>query len=175
MEAWDSVAEFNMANLLPKKGVGEPVGWCADRKDKELVVIHVDAGCFKEGLVAFGCMIRSRDSKVIYVACRRDFKSTDPALDELLAISWCVEIAKDLNFNKIMVQSDTMPVVDCIIALNFVVAVDLIAGDVRDVCNSFKYCSVMYLNRTFISDAYNLVKWGKSLGARSQTIDPPAI
>ncbi|XP_058783366.1 uncharacterized protein LOC131658047 [Vicia villosa] len=171
MEAWDSVYEYNAANPVPKKTNLVPFVWSSNKQDKDLAIIQVGAGCFDDGVVAFGCMIKSWDSKVIYGACKRESMSVDPALAELLAIRWCLQIAKDIHLDKVLVQSDAMIVVDCINSTISNAALDLIAGDVRDLCNIFSLCSVMYLNRVFISDAHNLVKWGKLLGARSWTIN----
>lgn len=94
LEAWDYVAKFNEANPTPKKVISEPIGWRSDRQAKDLAVIQEDAGCFEDSFVAFGCLIKSWDSKIIYVACRRDTMIVDPAMDEMLAIRWCLQITK---------------------------------------------------------------------------------
>ncbi|XP_058749287.1 uncharacterized protein LOC131622279 [Vicia villosa] len=173
MEAWDTVLEYNDANPIPKKMNPVPSVWNSKNHDKELAIIQVDAGCYEEGVVAFGCLIKSWDSKVIYGACKRETMSADPALAELLAIRWCLQVAKEIHLDKIIVQSDAMTVVDGINSNMSNAALELIAGDVRELCSFFKFSAIMYLNRLFLSDAHNLVKWGKILGARSWTVDPP--
>lgn len=39
----------------------------------------------------------------------------EPAIAEALAIRWCLLLAKDLKINRILVQSDCLNTVNCIL------------------------------------------------------------
>ncbi|XP_058776904.1 uncharacterized protein LOC131651249 [Vicia villosa] len=143
--------------------------------DREVFTIQTDAGCFEDGFVTFGCMIKTGDSKLFYAACKKEAIQVDPATAEVLAIRWGLQLAKELHIGKILVQSDALNVVDCINCVRQFASIDLIAIDVRCLLSSFSLGSVMYLCRQQNTEAHNLVGLGRLFGDRSWLVEPPSV
>ncbi|XP_058727076.1 uncharacterized protein LOC131598498 [Vicia villosa] len=57
-----------------------PKGW----------VVQTDAGCFKEGIIYFGCVIRDPTSSIFLAATKRRPSVTNPANAEIMAIRWAL-------------------------------------------------------------------------------------
>ncbi|CAI8592755.1 unnamed protein product [Vicia faba] len=91
---------------------------CLVGVDNEIVEFQSDAGCLGDDTVAFSCLLKTWDSKVIYAACRKEVLRVDSAIAEMLAIRWSQELAKDFHYEKILVQSNVSIVVDCVMFLS---------------------------------------------------------
>ncbi|CAK8576899.1 unnamed protein product [Lathyrus sativus] len=85
-KALDMVQEFNFWNEN-KKSKSSP-------NTKEfgsignVVIIQVDAGVFKDGLSAFGCLVKNHENKVLLSASKSERRLFEPTVAECLAIRW---------------------------------------------------------------------------------------
>ncbi|XP_058757305.1 uncharacterized protein LOC131630541 [Vicia villosa] len=134
---------------------------------KDVITIQVDAGLSPNGSIAFGGVFRDRERKIIMAASKKEEARTEPVVAEILAIRWSLGIAADLKFERIILQSDALGVVDCINGHRSIAVIDHITEDCRILLNSFSFSSVMFIPRSSNVDAHNLVVLSKRLGSRT--------
>lgn len=72
---------------------------------RDLCVLQVDASCFDEGFLNFGCVIKDHDIKIVLALSQKELITADPTITEILAIKWSLQLAKELNVKKILIQS----------------------------------------------------------------------
>lgn len=77
-------------------------------------MLQVDACCFDEGFVTFGCVFKDHDKKIVIASSRKELIIIDSAIAEILATRWSLQLAKKLKVERILVQYDALNVVDCI-------------------------------------------------------------
>ncbi|XP_058760957.1 uncharacterized protein LOC131634317 [Vicia villosa] len=161
-----AVKEFNITNPCVK--VKTPsFNSLETPSDHEVYTMNVDAGCFEDGSVAFGCLIKNQDGNVLLAACKREEVSVCPLIGETLAIRWSLQVAKELKVERILVQSDALSVVDCINAVSVRADIDHVIRDCQFLLSSFKFASVVFINRSFNSDAHSFVGLGNRFGSRT--------
>ncbi|XP_058724687.1 uncharacterized protein LOC131596129 [Vicia villosa] len=171
-EAMESVIEFNKFNPCikakpPAHNLLEvPISF-------EVCILQVDAGCFDEGFISFGCLLRNQAGRVVSAACKWEEMSANPVTAETLAIHWSLQLAKELKVERILVQSDALSVVNCIISLSLLTDIDHVVLNCQTFLRSFKFASVVFISRAFNCDAHNLVGLGKRLGSRTWLGLPP--
>lgn len=164
---------IQQGNLTAKVNETQVRDWAEASKFGSMKVIQVDAGCFVDGFTYFGCVFKDKDSKVEFAACHKEFISVKLALVEILALRWCLQLALDLRLDRIVVQSDTLSVVDWVNFVHPQVVLELVAQDVRLLLRSFCEASVMFVSRKCNLNAHNFVGLGKQLGFRSWLGNPP--
>lgn len=91
----------------------------------------------------------------------------DLCLDKLLAIKLGLQVANDLSFERIILHSDALFVVDYINKIQFSGSLDNIMVDCRMILDSFIDASVMFMSRTLNGDAHFMIGLGKRLGPRT--------
>jgi hypothetical protein len=87
-EALDFVLEFNKANSSRKRTRQQNPASVIEPIYKGFTTVQVDAGCYANGTVAMGCVIRNQTNDVILAASKRESIESDPATAEALAIRW---------------------------------------------------------------------------------------
>ncbi|CAI8587593.1 unnamed protein product [Vicia faba] len=132
-----------------------------------LVVTMVDAGCFNDGVMAMGAVIRDSHRNVIMSSCCRKRVDVDPCTAEAMTIEWGLSLACHLNFKKIMLQSDAKVAVDCINHLIQHANLGPLVVDCNSLMNKFDFISVMFIMQTVNAVAHNLVGLGRRIGSRT--------
>lgn len=96
----DNILEFNRANPLlrvKKKPteLSDPV-----RCPKDFYTIQVDAGCYPNGFLVLGCVIKDSEKKIIFSACKKLQNSADPSVAEAMKIRWGLQLVHDLKASE---------------------------------------------------------------------------
>lgn len=79
-----------------------------------LWTVNVDAGCFEDGLVSLGCVIKYPNAGICMAACKTLSSFADLSTTELLGIQWVIELAKDLKIEEVMFYFDALGIVDSV-------------------------------------------------------------
>ncbi|XP_058774462.1 uncharacterized protein LOC131648749 [Vicia villosa] len=171
-EIWSSIQEetdgCSLSELVDNNSVinsNKQHGW----------IVQNGAGCFDDGVISFGCIIRDPTSNIFLAATKRSVSITEASNAELLAIRWSLQVAKDLGLKDFVVQSDALVMVDCINGVVFNADLDPIVADCRNLISGFNNVRVMFIRRTLNGDAHHLVCLGKSLGYRTWTGHIPSV
>ncbi|XP_058776202.1 uncharacterized protein LOC131650515 [Vicia villosa] len=172
--AFANVCEFNMCN--PEIGAkrSSPVQPTQVSLPKDCLFLQVDAGVSTDGVVAFGCVLKKHNMSIDLVASKRENFQAAPMVAEILAIRWSLQLAKELELNRLIIQSDAPTAVDCINGVAKDAVLEPIAADCRFLLNSFSCTSVMYIRRNENVDAHNVARLGKLLGSRTWLNGYPA-
>lgn len=105
--------------------------------------------------------------KVIVDVSRKESISVNLCVAKMLAIRWSLQIAKDFNLDRVLIQPNELNAVDCINSLLSLADLDAITSDCRLLLNNFKVAYIMYLSRLFNVDIHHLVSLGRSYGSRT--------
>ncbi|XP_058739812.1 uncharacterized protein LOC131611980 [Vicia villosa] len=160
------LAEFNC--FIPQDRRLQQTENAAPREcPDDVFLVQVDAGCFNDGTVAMGCVIKKHNDEVIVAASKRMEVSVSPSTAEAMAIRWGLQVARDLKLQKIVVQSDALVVVDCVNKMDFSVVLEPIVLDCSEIKLYFDVVTVMYVSRNFNTDAHHMVSIGKTAGCRT--------
>ncbi|XP_058749860.1 uncharacterized protein LOC131622856 [Vicia villosa] len=130
-------------------------------------IIQTDAGCFEEGFVVLGCVIRDPLGEVVMVATNRLPCVAPPNVAEGFGIRWALNLAKDAGLENIMLLSDALEVVDCINGVCCVAILEPIVVDCQTLFKCFHSVSVMFVGRNNVADAHKLVGLGRQIGSQS--------
>ncbi|XP_058746601.1 uncharacterized protein LOC131619536 [Vicia villosa] len=130
-------------------------------------IIQTDAGCFDGGIVSLGCVIRAANSEVLLAATQRITSFVAPGTAEALGIRWDLQLAKEPELDKVVLQSDALAVVDCINGVSLVLDLDPIVMDCRSFRSSLFSSTVMFIGRDADTDALSLVGIGKLVDSRT--------
>ncbi|CAI8619012.1 unnamed protein product [Vicia faba] len=87
---------------------------------------------------------------------------TESSLAEMLAIRWWLQLAKSINIENIVIQSDSTLAVDCINSCLDIAVLTPIAVDCRFLLSGFKLASVMFIPKNLNVISHNLVRLGHS-------------
>ena len=124
---------------------------------KGLDLIQVRAGCFVNGSVAMGCMIKNQMNEVMLSANHGESIQADPATAEALAIRWCFQLGVDLKLHKGLVQSDSLTVVDCWNDVSTSTMLDPLILNYKHLLSSFKHFVIMFISRNLNVDVRYMV------------------
>ncbi|XP_058746597.1 uncharacterized protein LOC131619526 [Vicia villosa] len=130
-------------------------------------IIQTDTGCFDGGIVSLGCVIRAANSEVLLAATQRITSFVAPGTAEALGIRWDLQLAKEPELDKVVLQSDALAVVDCINGVSLVLDLDPIVMDCRSFRSSLFSSTVMFIGRDADTDALSLVGIGKLVDSRT--------
>ncbi|XP_058733198.1 uncharacterized protein LOC131604798 [Vicia villosa] len=166
-EAGKYVQEFNAAN--PEKCLRKRIQMGSEDIEcsKDCVFINVDAGCFEEGWMAMGMVIRDSKRKVILLTCSRRRMSVEPELAEAMAIEWGILLALQLNHKTIVLIFDAKRVVDNLNGLEVIANIEPVLVDCKNLLKQFHCFSVIFCNCSFNEDAHRLVGIGRRLGSKT--------
>lgn len=96
--------EFNIENLdlqIKKKSILsgnlEPIS-------HGIFMVHVYAGCFQEGFVIVGCVIKNHSKEVIIASSKKEHIFVDSSVAEILSIRWSLKIPRELNLERVLIQ-----------------------------------------------------------------------
>jgi ribonuclease HI len=167
--AADFTLEFNCAN--PLKEFAAPVSlnvdtWC--RPPPGTSKLNVDAGCFNDGYVGCGMVVRDNLGNVIFAATKLDKLQASPTLAEALALRWCLHwILFSNQVGQFIVESDSEVVVNCLKGVLSLSEIENIILDCSDIMSNLSNCSVAFIKRCKNSVAHRLVGVAKQVGSRS--------
>ncbi|XP_058723214.1 uncharacterized protein LOC131595014 [Vicia villosa] len=129
--------------------------------------VQSDAGCFADGTVSLGCIIKDPCGMVNVATCKSFPSVTDILSAELQGILWALQLAKDFKLTNVVFQSDAMVLVDCINGQDYLAALDPLICDCKTLLCSFNSATIMYVNRSLNTDAHQMVRIGKIAGSRT--------
>lgn len=128
------MAAFNEEKCIPRKIVEEARDWVyafnkfnrvhnsirsiqreemEEKKCSAMTKIYVNIGCFDDGTIAMGCVMKMQENGTFFSATKRMFVEADPTLAEALTVRWTLKLAMDLKFPNVIIHSDALTVVDC--------------------------------------------------------------
>lgn len=102
------------------------------------------------------CALSRKDRETIISSMKREKIEIDPAIAEAMTIRRALKLALDLAIDSILVFSNAFIVVNCINGLKFSIVLEPIILDFLMMCNSFKDCTCLYLNRECNKRAHSL-------------------
>ncbi|XP_058726729.1 uncharacterized protein LOC131598113 [Vicia villosa] len=166
VDIWNAVSEESHSCLLAESRRNQPM---ADASSPKGWVVQTDAGCFEEGIISFGCVIRDPSSNIFLAATKRIHSVTNPATVEAMVIRWALQMAKDLGLSEFVIQSDALTVVDCINGCFIYADLNPIVFYCKVLLSSFNSVGIMFINRAENVEAHQLVGIGRSIGSRTWT------
>lgn len=164
-EAVDSVVEFNKWNSVREGDFLD--NSIADSSRKDAHTIHADASISEEGFVTLGCIIKDQHQSISIVACKKEYISAEVAVTEALAIPWGLNLAKDLQLERIVIKSDAKVVMDCVNFVQTMPVLDPVVLDIRTLLSSFNFFSLLFRSRTCNVQAHNLAILAFVVGSRT--------
>ncbi|XP_058774363.1 uncharacterized protein LOC131648640 [Vicia villosa] len=188
MWSWRNRVVFNKEAFNPQQVVNEAIEWIHDYNtsnlgkgghrtavtvegfegvNNETMMVHVDTGCFEDGTIAMGCVMKEASKGVFLSATRKQAMEVDPTMAEALALCWALKTVVDLKITKAVFHSDAMSVVDCINRISFDAVLEPIIVDCLELLESFSAAVCLYISRTCNMDAHNLVGIGHKMGSRT--------
>lgn len=174
-EVLDSVLEFNRKNPGLKSIVIHGQNSIKVHVAKEVCVLQADDGCLDDAFTTFGCFFEDHGGTSVFASCRKKSFYVDPVTTKTLAIRWSRQVAKHLRNERILIQSYSLNMVDCINYLKSIVGLDYLVIHYQLLLRSFKSASIMYFSRVFNGDAHNLVGLVKLFGSRIWLDSPLAL
>ncbi|XP_058783087.1 uncharacterized protein LOC131657739 [Vicia villosa] len=129
--------------------------------------VNVDAGCFEDGVVSLGCLIKVPKAGTYMAACKTLSSFAEPSTAELLGIKWAMEVAKDLQIENVMFYSDALDIVDSINGVVHNATLDFIVNDCKALLYSFRDAALIFISRNLNTEAHHMVDVGKALGSNS--------
>ncbi|XP_058763410.1 uncharacterized protein LOC131636801 [Vicia villosa] len=171
-EATEWIHEYNISN--PGKGEHRAIGMVEGSEGAKhaTTMVHVDAGCFEDGTIAMGCVMKEANRGVFLSATRKIAMDVDPSMAEALALRWALQTAVDLKITEAVFHSDAMSVVDCINRLSFNAVLEPIIVDCLGLLESFSSAVCLYISRNCNMDAHKLVGIGHRVGSRTWLGEP---
>lgn len=143
-----------------------PPCWCAP--DMGSTKINIDAGCFDNGVTAWGLLERDHKGDVIYAATHIENISTSPLVAETLALRWCLNWLISSNHpGLVVIETDSESTVKCLQGKLKIADLDLIISDCTHLLSLIPNVSVAFVSRTKNKAAHGLVKVDVSLGSKS--------
>lgn len=113
-KALEVVSEFNRWSILPTKANKKRIPLVENSQSYDVILAHVDAGVFCKGFVTYGCSLRNHNHEFVLDASYKELITVQPALVEILAIRWCLSLARNLQIQEIIIHSDCPNAVDCV-------------------------------------------------------------
>lgn len=129
--------------------------------------IQTDVGCFSEGMMSLGCVIKEPNANIFLVASNRFSSHAYASTTEVLAIRWTLHLAKDLKLDNFIMQSDALIIVDCINDYNFFAVLNPMVNNCKILLGEFKFVTLMHVSRLSNVDVHHMVRVSKSLDDRT--------
>lgn len=98
----------------------------------------------------------------------------DPTIAEALGVKWSLQIAKELQLQKIVIESDAAEVVNCINRKKSLAAIDFIIQDCWDLINQVGEVLVVHVKRHLNAAAHGMVRVAKQLGSKTWVGNAPS-
>lgn len=167
LDVRDWVYEYNKSNPEKKASRGALRTEEMVSEDSGLSKIYVDAACFNDCTIAMGCVMKNIERGVFFSASQKLSMGTSSSVAEAMAVRWALKLAKDLHIPSVMIQSDALEVVDCNNQVSSVAVLEPLVLDCLNLLKSFQFATLLYVNRSHILEAHNLVGLGYMLGSRT--------
>lgn len=103
-EACDSLVEFNKWHTI--KGVDQADIGKDVPSIRNVHFLQVDASVLEVGITVLGCVFKDHNKVVTFAACRKEIVSLGVVVAEITAIRWGLMLAKYIEIERIVVQSD---------------------------------------------------------------------
>jgi ribonuclease HI len=168
-DAAEYTVEFNCANRIvdvvtPVSSVVE--NWCPPSIG--MLKLNVDAGCFADGFISFGMVIRDSSGLVQFASTKREKRQASPSLAEAMALRWCLQwILSSNQDGQFIVETDAEVVVKCLQGCTRLSDIENIVLDCNDILSSLSNCNVVFIRRCKNTVAHSLVKFAKQFGSSS--------
>lgn len=141
-------------------------------------IVQSGAGCFDDGVISLGCVIKTSNVDISIVAFKRLTSFADASTIELLGIMWAMQLARELKLDNVIFRSDAMVIVDCINANSFCcyssfgtplyIKKKNLSGEFSSTTLlHFNRRTLLYLNRSSNAIADHMVEMGKSLYSKT--------
>ncbi|XP_058778794.1 uncharacterized protein LOC131652829 [Vicia villosa] len=161
------IREFNHANpeLARKKKIST-----ADQISSPEVgvsIVQVDAGCYDNGTMAMGCVVKVEGMRVSLSACRREQLLVNPTVAEAMAIRWALSLMQSIHLDNAVLQSDALSVIDSIWGLSYIADLEPIVADCKHLLACFRNVTVSFVGRSGNVDAHHMVGVGRTLGNKT--------
>ena len=157
--------EYNVAIVKrPKKAPTNREGWFPPPKG--IIKINVDASYnYNSRTSTIGAVARDSDSVVIFSAVSAIEDVEVPLQAEIYAILQGLQVARELNYTNIQIESD------CLVAVKEINKKEpsssewgSIIMDIMDYFSEFDYCGICHVTRKANILAHNLAKYHCDLG-----------
>ncbi|PNX83574.1 histone H4 [Trifolium pratense] len=166
--AADFTMKFNCANLSIE--VAAPVRLAAktwSRPPSGMSKLNVDAGCFNDGYLGCGMVVRDNLGNVIFAATKLEKRQASPTHTEALALRWCLQwILSSNQVGHFMVETNSEVVVKCLQGFSCLEEIENIILDCPDIMSNLSNCSVFFIRRCKNVAAHCLVGVAKQVGSR---------
>ncbi|XP_048494306.1 uncharacterized protein LOC125494668 [Beta vulgaris subsp. vulgaris] len=132
------------------------------------VKINVDAHVRHDVGVSFGMVIRDEGGNVVAAGVRRIASNWRPALAEAGAAQFGVEVARRMGFEKVMLESDSINVVQAIRQRQRGAApIFLLFDDIIDMSSYFSSFQCSHVKRAGNTIAHNVARWDVMVGSEN--------
>lgn len=118
--------------------------------------------------------VRNHKGEVLLAASKRENLSMDPSLAEALGIRWGLQLAKEQQLNKVIIESDAAGVVNCINDKCCMATIDPFIQDCKLLLQHFQNSVICHIRRQANVAAHGMVKEAKILGSRTWLGNAPS-
>ncbi|KAJ1423993.1 Ribonuclease H-like superfamily [Sesbania bispinosa] len=125
--------------------------------------INVDVAHAVDDMWGIGVIIRNSSGEVLAAATRQTTTFMDPGLAEALGVRIAIEFAKDMYFDKVILQSDCKYVTDMFSSSHLAHSyIGMLVQDCLSLASSFNNFQVMHTRRDGNMCAHHLAKYACS-------------
>jgi ribonuclease HI len=130
-----------------------------------MVMVNVDAAIFASSRrMGTGVVIRDHNGICVAACSERNDEVVTPEIAEAMAMRRAISLAKDEGYDKIIINSDCLSVVQRVIAESEDCSTcDPMIHDIRNISNTFTSCSFRHVNRALNVAAHCLAKLSESV------------
>ena len=129
------------------------------------VKLNVDAHVRHDGGVSFGMVIRDEWGNVLVAGVRRLAANWSPALAEAGPARFGIEVAHRMGFEKVVLESDSLRVVQAIrLRQRGATPIFLMFDDIIELSSSFSSFHCYHVKRAGNTLAHNVARWDAMVG-----------
>ncbi|XP_058742073.1 uncharacterized protein LOC131614517 [Vicia villosa] len=114
-----------------------------------------------------GCVIKDHQHNISLSACKREDVSVEVAVGEAMAIRWGLDVASELQLERIVIKSDAKVVVDSVNHILKLAALEPVVLDIKSLLSSFTFSSLLFHSRNCNVQAHNLAKLAYVIGSKT--------
>lgn len=130
--------------------------------------INIDAGCFENGVTAWGLIEKDHKGDVNFAATHSENIRTSPLLAETLALRCCLDWMISSNHpGFVIIETDSESTVKCLQGKLNVAELDLVISDCIHFLFLLPNVIVAFISRTKNKAAHGLVEVAVNLSSRS--------
>jgi ribonuclease HI len=123
----------------------EKIGYVAVKLDMSKPYDRDVAVDMKNGKLGYGCVIRDSGGNFQAASCHVEFLMADPVVGEALAVLHTVEFCRDNGFSSIVLEGDSLLVVQAInnTGVNWS-RIGFIIDDIRNILKGFQWWKICH-------------------------------